>query len=131
MCGAKEPVPSTVSGAVGMQLWCRQYQAERAPVVAIETAVEGCIKLYDEKEGKRRKRGRLSQPDEEGWVTVVRRQPRPQVRTSTIHLVRVQSSGLPALLPPDNSSGEEAAQAAPRARFLPVPAKGGTAAASG
>ena len=81
MCGAGEPVPCTVVAA-GMPLWCQQYRAERTQVVAMETAVEGCIRQYDDKkEGERRKRGRLSQPDEEGWVTVVGRRPRPQVRS--------------------------------------------------
>lgn len=77
LCGAREPVLCTVA-AIGMPLWCRQYREERIPVVAMETAVEGCVRQYDARKAGERKKGRLSQPDEEGWVTVVGRRPRPQ-----------------------------------------------------
>lgn len=80
LCSASEPVPCPLHRPVGLGKWCADYMSVRTSVESLEASVEALVKEYDsrkEEESVRRKRAR--EPDEEGWVTVVRRQPRTQL----------------------------------------------------
>lgn len=80
LCSAVEPIPCRV-GPVGLDKWCREYMAERPEVDGMEGAVERCVGQYDlRKVEEKKRRKRLSEPDQEGWITVVRKAPRLQVR---------------------------------------------------
>ena len=60
----------------GLSLWCREYMKAHPCESTLEsTAQEGVVSydMWAEEERKRKKR--LSEPDEEGWITVTKKTP--------------------------------------------------------
>ena len=80
LCSASEPAPCPIHRPVGLAKWCAEYASVRTSVEVLEAHVEALVKEYDSrKEEERVERKRAREPDEEGWVTVVRRRPRTQI----------------------------------------------------
>lgn len=73
------PISCTVP-ATGVQKWAREYLLSRPTAASLEKAAEVGVALYDrQQEEAAQARERAGQPDEEGWVTVTRKTPRPVV----------------------------------------------------
>ena len=69
-------VLSCAINSTGLSLWCREYMKAHPCESTLEsTAQEGVVSydMWAEEEKKRKKR--LSEPDEEGWITVTKKTP--------------------------------------------------------
>lgn len=64
--------------STGLAKWCSDYAEERKPVKLIESTVAEFMADYDTRklEDEETKKG-LQEPDDDGWVTVTRKNPKP------------------------------------------------------
>ena len=76
LCSGESPPLSCCIGDAGLRKWTREYQ-ERYPVQhLLEKAATSGVSAYDEwVESERKRKKHLSEPDEEGWVTVTKKAP--------------------------------------------------------
>lgn len=73
-CGAV-PLNCCV-GDTGIKKWCREYQDRYAMAHILEAGAKAGVSAYDEwVESERKRKKSLSEPDEEGWVTVTKKTP--------------------------------------------------------
>lgn len=72
-CGTRN-VFICVIKTTGLSLWAKQYKAERPSINVLSARAQKQIEKYDTKTEEERKRRKiLSEPDEEGWVTVAKK----------------------------------------------------------
>ena len=65
-------------GATGLAKWCSDYMKQRTTLTSIEAKVSEFMADYDKrKEATEKHRQGLQEPDEDGWIMVTRKNPKP------------------------------------------------------
>ena len=66
-------------GPTGLTKWCSDYVKRRTTLTSIEAQVTDFMTDFDKRkeENEQHKQGRLQKPDEDGWITVTRKNPKP------------------------------------------------------
>ena len=65
-------------GPTGLTKWCADYVKCRTTLTSLEAQVTGFMADYDKRkeENEKHKQG-LQEPDEDGWITITRKNPKP------------------------------------------------------
>jgi len=80
LCGSSEVIPCSLS-RVGLTKWMWEYMEERPKLCLLEDMAEVGVACYDRQQEKTKlARTRGNVPDEEGWITITKKNPKISVR---------------------------------------------------